>query len=206
MNKELIKKYKTEFNHWLNDGVLLSKHPDEINWYTVTTVLWNNPNMQYIIDDKYVEFRKAMAEDKTIQLHVLVFQDPTDLSTSVYDWMDYMENDSSFEFTEPIEKLRIKPEIVTKIGDWLFNLRCKTYHRIDNLLKDKVELNGSSVLLSEVTDRTYQLWEPKVGEWCIVDDPNSSDRDSIFTVQKWGLTSKWTPAPYTGPLPYFIKD
>lgn len=45
MNKELIKKYKKEFEHWLNGGELLSKHPDESNWYLVTTVLWNCPEM-----------------------------------------------------------------------------------------------------------------------------------------------------------------
>lgn len=37
MNKELIKKHKTEFNHWLNEGELLSKHPDENDWSSLKT-------------------------------------------------------------------------------------------------------------------------------------------------------------------------
>ena len=204
MNKELIKKYKKEFDYWLNGGELLSKHPDENDWYNVTTVLWNNPNIQYIINDKFVEFRKALAEGKQLQYNFGNFgpnkQDfpnfwkDLDLSIGIISSRAFPEN------------YRIKQEQTIKVGDWLFDLQYKTYYRVNNVLSDKVELNGFNVLLSAVNGYDYMLWKPKIGEWCIIDDPKVSDIDYSFTVQKWGLTSTWTLIPYTGPIPYFIKD
>ena len=101
MNKELIKKYKAEFDHWLNGGELLSKHPDEINWYLVTVVLWNCPKMQYIINDEYVEFRQALAEGKTVEVAI----DHNDIDG--YIWKS-VEDDEFHHFN--IDEIRIKPE------------------------------------------------------------------------------------------------
>ena len=101
MNKELIKKYKAEFDHWLNGGELLSKHPDGTNWYLVTVVLWNCPKMQYIINDEYVEFRQALAEGKTVEVAI----DHNDIDG--YIWKS-VEDDEFHHFN--IDEIRIKPE------------------------------------------------------------------------------------------------
>ena len=101
MNKELIKKYKAEFDHWLNGGELLSKHPDETKWYLVTVVLWNCPKMQYIINDEYVEFRQALAEGKTVEVAI----DHNDIDG--YIWKS-VEDDEFHHFN--IDEIRIKPE------------------------------------------------------------------------------------------------
>ena len=69
MNKELINKYKPEFDHWLNEGRILYKHTNSNAW-------WNEEPWSYslsyvtavIINDEYSEFRKALAEGKTIQV------------------------------------------------------------------------------------------------------------------------------------------
>lgn len=103
MNKELIKKYKAEFDHWLNGGELLSKHPDESNWYLVTVVLWNSPKMQYVINDEYVEFRKALAEGKAVQMYCKY-----DSITPI--WDDMTEVIKSIGFVMTKDNYRIKPE------------------------------------------------------------------------------------------------
>lgn len=70
MNKELIKKYKKEFDYWVNDGTLLVADSYEKRWITLTKNVWlceTTKNLLIIIDDEYVEFRKALAEGKTVQ-------------------------------------------------------------------------------------------------------------------------------------------
>ena len=72
MNKELIKKYKAEFDWWVDDGSILYKvngsNFNERNWLPMTehNPIWE-PNFTYIINDEYVEFRKAQAEGKQLQ-------------------------------------------------------------------------------------------------------------------------------------------
>ena len=68
MNKELILKYKTEFDHWLNGGKL--RHKAYGKWEQ-TNNIWSCRTADIaavVIDDQYVEFRKALAEGKTIQI------------------------------------------------------------------------------------------------------------------------------------------
>ena len=76
MNKELIKKYKAEFDHWLNGGKILyaSYDLDEKNysaWYELHhECKWDYNNayrFKFIINDEFVEFRKALAEGKIVQ-------------------------------------------------------------------------------------------------------------------------------------------
>ena len=159
MNKELIKKYKKEFDHWLNGGELLSKHPDESNWYLVTTVLWNCPKMQYVIDDKYVEFRKALAEGKVVQKQDYYSKQ----------WID-MKNDNfhSASDTQYEGVYRIKPEEPKfKVGDWVLH-RSKGVCKIEKISpsnepddKNVWLYNKGACFINEL-----ELWEPKPGEWC----------------------------------------
>lgn len=83
MNKELIKKYKKEFDHWLNGGSLLTKSFSncDITLYEEVTDSnsWSNPHRVYIINDEYVEFRKALCEGKTVQ-HI---------SATTGEWVDF---------------------------------------------------------------------------------------------------------------------
>lgn len=68
MNKQLIIRYFEEFKHWLNGGKLQAKFvndpweeaPEDIFTYSMV-------NFVLVIDDEYVEFRRAGAEGKTIQ-------------------------------------------------------------------------------------------------------------------------------------------
>lgn len=68
MNKELIKKYKDEFDYWLDGGKLL--HKDEFGNWENTRDIWDlrTERIQAIvISDEFSVYRKALAEGKTVQ-------------------------------------------------------------------------------------------------------------------------------------------
>ena len=86
MNKELIKKYKVEFDYWINGGNIQAyyKLDNTPKWWTDKESLdyygddnFNNviensldtDDVLVVIDDEYIEFRRALAEGKTIQLN-----------------------------------------------------------------------------------------------------------------------------------------
>ena len=105
MNKELIKKYKAEFDHWLiNDGNLLSKHINDENWYDAPNPSFTNVDVTYIINDEYVELRKALAEGKPVEvLHYTGYKE-----FDQNPWKLFAIGASTFD--KPVENYRIKPE------------------------------------------------------------------------------------------------
>ena len=71
MNKELIKKYKAEFDHWLNGGKLLIRNNDENIWINMTEAHWdmNHETVSIIINDEFSELRKALCDGETIDVY-----------------------------------------------------------------------------------------------------------------------------------------
>lgn len=118
MNKELILKYKTEFDHWLNDKeVLACPIKNKLNGYAVDwqpigkNALWDNENIAYIINDEYAELRKAKAEGKTIQFKPSIDSDFKDINMSLD---SYIKEYPHFG----VSRYRIKPEEPKfKVGD-----------------------------------------------------------------------------------------
>lgn len=106
MNKELILKYKTEFDHWLNGGKL--RHKAYGKWEQ-TNNIWSCRTADIaavVIDDEYVEFRKALAEGKTIQIAGLnPIAHPTIYKNS------YVDMEGGL-FDKAIELYRIKEETI----------------------------------------------------------------------------------------------
>ena len=106
MNKELILKYKTEFDHWLNGGKL--RHKAYGKWEQ-TNNIWSCRTADIaavVIDDQYVEFRKALAEGKTIQIAGLNPKaHPTIYKNS------YVDMEGGL-FDKAIELYRIKEETI----------------------------------------------------------------------------------------------
>lgn len=106
MNKELILKYKTEFDHWLNGGKL--RHKAYGKWEQ-TNNIWSCRTADIaavVIDDQYVEFRKALAEGKTIQIAGLNPKaHPTIYKNSYVDMTGGL-------FDKAIELYRIKEETI----------------------------------------------------------------------------------------------
>lgn len=151
MNKELIKKYKAEFDHWLNDGKLL--HKDEFGNWENTRDIWDLRSERIkavVINDEFVEFRKALAEGKIVQ----------------YNFGNYGINRKDFPNTWKNldlsigiladracpENYRIKPEESKfKVGDWVTDGIEVWQHKENCRVKNQT---------------SWSLWKPKPGEWC----------------------------------------
>lgn len=74
INKELIKKYKNEFDHWLDGGDIVVIFTN-YGWVNGLSFNWGSNDLDcdikyIIINDEYAEFRKALAEGKTVQYYV----------------------------------------------------------------------------------------------------------------------------------------
>lgn len=205
MNKELIKKYKAEFDHWINGGNIqvYYKTDDEPKWWEDEENIesCNNDNFSHmikysldtndvlvVIDDEYVEFRKALAEGKIVQ--------EQDYYTK--EWID-MKNDNfhGASDTQYEGVYRIKPEeLKFQVGDWVRDLRD---NRIFQINSENFNLNLS------ITNGVYVHWQPKPGEWCIMYDTDENPNASSVTLQKWDGKNKWKPIPFIGQLPPYIK-
>lgn len=168
MNKELIIKYKIEFDHWLYGGKLQVKFvndpweeaPEDI--FSYSTV-----NFVLVIDDEYVEFRRSLAEGKTIQ-HI---------SATTGEWVDFnkrFEPTPSYTFLATPEYYRIKlEEPAFKVGDWV---RVKTdtfeYDGTARISKGVKRLSKSDMWLFNENhykcnpDNYIEHWQPKPDEWC----------------------------------------
>ena len=98
MSKEVIKKYKAEFDHWLDEGSILcrSKANLQESWNEIKEPLWLDIYL-YIINDEYVEFRKAFADGKKIEF----------LDTVDYSWTTW---EPSVGFGSHTGGYRIKPD------------------------------------------------------------------------------------------------
>ena len=158
MNKELIKKYKAEFEHWINEGNVQAfyKNDDEPKWLTdkecmdydgddnFSHIIENSLGLDdvlIVIDDEYIEFRKALAEGKTVQYYV----------DSFTGWQDVKS------IKQPCmhpDSFRIKPEEPKfKVGDWITDGIEVWQHKENCRVKNQTNWN---------------LWKPKEGEWCWV--------------------------------------
>lgn len=100
MNRELIKKFKAEFEHWLRRGKLQVKFVND-PWEQAPENIFsfNEVNFVIVINDKYVEFRKAITEGKKIEV--------LDVDGK---WKNTGMTSSSRAFIYPLEEYRIKAE------------------------------------------------------------------------------------------------
>lgn len=154
MNKELILEYKKEFEHWLKGGKILHLNIiDTLDWKDIyCDDIWldtciTSYKKLIIINDEYVEFRKALAEGKTIQFKT------EDCGT----WEDTNEP----KFSQPITSYRIKPEEPKfKVGDWIRqgDYVIKVYRIDSDYYYGKV--NGCIAI-----DKA-EKWEPRRGQLC----------------------------------------
>lgn len=221
MNKELIKKYKAEFEHWLNGGEIRYKHKDSVAWWDRGCWDYSTNYVQaIIIKDEYVEFRKALAEGKTIQI----------INKFNEEWMDL----NMVAFSGPAEYYRIKPEEHTfKVEDWVINTKppynfgmepsapfCITQDWLDHIKEHGKTIQGNTRITGDLEN--FIPWQPKLGEWCwfhngtveslyfykfhsiisegyIADIPK--DIEHVMTAQIFKYCE-----PFTGNLPTIIKD
>ena len=201
MNKELINKYKPEFDHFLNEGKILYKHIHSIAW-------WNDEPWDYspvyitaiIINDEYSEFRKALAEGKTIEY----------LGQSSNVWHEVPEPDFILHPT----CYRIKPDKPNfKVGDFVTSLNrdinCSVW-QIDKILSCNTVVSGSTML----DPRTIQLWTPIKGEWCWFYDSKSSKSAALAKFNEkcndkfiFNNNVFWQFCePFLNSIPSYLKD
>lgn len=212
MNKELIKKYKPEFEHWLNDGELLILSLIEKKWIQLNVKCWSlSEDRVIIINDEYVELRKALAEGKTIQ-HI---------SATTGEWVDFnkgFEPTPSYTFLTTPEYYRIKPDKPKfKVGDWVrLKIFGKTVHKITGLYYHNY-YKGFHPTLSNFngnidTEESLELWQPKKGEWCwFWDNPRVPvlDKFEKFGSQGAYCLEQYSAMkfcePFIGELPSHLK-
>ena len=162
MSKEVIKKYKAEFDHWLDEGSILcrSKANLQESWNEIKEPLWLDIYL-YIINDEYVEFRKAFADGKKIEF----------LDTVDYSWTTW---EPSVGFGSHTGGYCIKPdepnEPTFKVGDWVVYDNQPEYEIGQWNLKFE-----QSYILSD-SKECYELWKPQPNEWCWFWDNNDSHR------------------------------
>lgn len=195
MNKELIKKYKAEFDHWLDGGNILVKM--STGWSPVIAdYTWHLNDRPYVINDEYVEFRKAGAEGKQLQVSY----------NGGKTWFDKSYRKISWSKSQLV---RIKPEEPKfKVGDWLIEIHSDSYAKVLEVIKKdllRVYLyDSNAIITTESTD--FILWQPKLGEWCVMYDTEENPNADSITLQKWDGKGKWIPIPFIGQLPPYIKD
>lgn len=223
MNKELIKQYKAEFDYWLNGGKLLARRwvsdPNDGDcsytiWYEIGQEGWDidkvfNYSLEYdkvqiIIDDEYVEFRKALAEGKTVQYNPITQYNNR--------WDDIPSIDPNAHDT--IKNYRIKldgPKF--KVGDWVRNIKTNKCFKLDDGNDNPSNLvvyNGYATSALDV-----ELWQPQEGEWCWFLNNNKEAVLKQFLqmclivptnyVSKQGTISG-SVEPFIGTLPFNLKD
>ena len=186
MNKELIKKYKAEFDYWLDGGEVLFFYWED--WYSSTY----NPEMvfnhispddvkYYVINDEYATYRKALAEGKIVE----VATDYNDVDG--YIWKS-MEDEEFHHFS--IDEIRIKPEEPKfKVGDWVRDLRDNRVFQINS-----VNFN----LKLSTTNGVYIHWQPKKGELVILKNKNS-----IISIIKYN--GETDVCPFIGEITWLHK-
>lgn len=202
MNKELIKKYKIEFDHWLNGGeILVSDNGNlweipDYNVWTDTIVL----HYKIIINDEYVEFRKALAEGKTIEvLHYTGYKE-----FDQNPWKLFAIGVSTFD--KPVENYRIKPEeLQFKVGDWVRNSISRG--DIGKIVEFTNEGYSKTVCLTHNNHcfLQWELWRPQPGEWVI---PDSGINKDTFVVIKYNGVSLIPERcqPFIGELPTILQQ
>lgn len=215
MNKALIKKYKPEFDHWLNGGSVLIK--SDLGWCQIAKEFeWSHDqpiSSLLVINDEYVELRKALAKGKTIELN----------GTAINGGYGETWNDCSKEdlFIWGINAYRIKP-IELKLGDYVkltstTHVATRTYPSWFQIDGKAITLHGSYINIEKGPHSFYfnelELWQPKPNEWCWFWDVNSNRHASIGQFKKTykdkfkSFTCVWNYcAPFIGELPPHLKD
>ena len=238
MNKEIINKYKPEFEHWLNGGSLCIYRTDTKQFWEPTTIFnWDPENPKtvvYLINDEYVEFRKALAEGKTIQIYDVIKQHITNPNLDEYGWRDFKSFTQSSPFSKSVGCYRIKPikPIGLKLGDYV--KLTSTTHSVLRTYPSWFQIDGKNVTLHTDYDVPYiniikgchifclnelELCQPKPNEWCWFWDKCTPHRPTLrqydIFPEEYGEENMFHDSeqnpfdfcePFLNSLPSYLKD
>lgn len=212
MNKQLINKYKPEFDHWLNGGSVLIK--SDLAWCPIATEFTWSCNISVdallVINDAYSEFRKALAEGKTIQLN-----EAEKFADSNRGWVD-LSCKSLGKSTHlfPVNCYRIKPdEPKFKIGDFVRYIYANSTKalEINNINGNRYYFTNSEMACLEYE---LELWTPVKSEWCWFYDEASNKYSHLARFNEmWNNRFRSTTdtpwqfcEPFLNSLPSYLKD
>ena len=212
MNKKLIKKYKAEFDYWLDNREVLTFNNRKYNeWELVDHEnYWLNPSDKpiFIINDEYVEFRKALAEGKTVQF----FNTEERLYDSSKALNTWHNTDTIRTHGNPAD-YRIKPdEPEFRVGDWVLiytrkgedNESISNPVQVTNVYSHFIEVNN----YRQYAPSYLELWQPQSGDWCVI--PSTRGRKdycaSIVKYNNKNHSGFVNIEPFIGTLPTFIEE
>ena len=198
MNKELIKTYFEEFEHWLNGGKLLSKYTLTPTWSDCQSEdIWRIPDeniskVLIVINDEYATYRKALAEGKIVE----VATDYNDVDGYIWKSME----DKEFHYFS-IDEIRIKPEEPQfKAGNWVVHPDANAPWKL------------SQNSINHLDNSKLELWQPQLGEWCWFWDlgnfPELRQFKRILISNKYESYQTFTYdycEPFLGKLPTTLK-
>ena len=216
MSREVILKYLTEFNAWVEGQevyVMFSNGGHRL----VDSLEDFNEDVKYIVlKDSYFFYRKALAEGKTIQLN-----EAEKFADSNRGWVDLSCKSFGKSINLfPVNYYRIKPdEPKFKVGDFV-----RYVHSTPAKALEINNINGNRYYFtnSEMSCLEHELepWTPVKGEWCwFYDnsdityshlaqfyDMHKSSANSVLTF----MSRKWIAwnycEPFLNSMPSYLKD
>ena len=197
MRKETIIKYEKEFLAWCKDesvllGAPASMHDKTLIWREVRDFNdWKPLDTVYVLNDSYSDYRKALAEGKSIEFYELVDEDEFDSTKDVYKWLEWRSATPSSAFTKTLN-YRIKPEEPKfKVGDWVRDKKRK--HKPFIVTSSDLEADSPNYVKIDC-----ELWQPQPGELVILKDKNG-----IISIIKYnGETDVY---PFIGEITWLHK-
>ncbi len=214
MNKQLINKYKHEFDHWLNEGSVLIN--SDLGWCPIATEFTWSCNISvdtvFVINDEYSEFRKALAKGKIIQIYDVIEQHISNPSLDKFGWKDFKSFTASSSFSKTPDLYRIKPdEPKFKVGD--FVIHNGDIKQVTKAINGLIDCLDNSVALIYKED-TLEPWTPVKGEWCWFYDSktNKYSHLSQFNSINNGYFKSMSInyynfcEPFLNSLPSYLKD
>ena len=219
MNKKLIITYFEEFKYWLNGGKILSKNTLLAEWSdTQSEDIWRIPDediskVLIVIDDEYIDYRKALIEGKTVQYNFGNYEiNKKDFPDT---WRDLDPSIGILSRAHP-ENYRIKPDVPKfKVGDWVVHngVVKQVTKAVDGLI-DSLD-NQVAVIMKE---ESLELWEPEDGKyfWYKNDLVRFHEtQTNLGLLLESARGCSYYPAeknfedfcePYLGKLPYNLKQ
>lgn len=213
MNKQLIKTYFEEFRRWLNGGKLLQKQlnlaiPAEWEEF-VEDWDWPIDELAVIINDEYVEFRRALAEGKEVEYSI------TDLNGKHIRWVNILDQINSYNINTKVfnyepSAYRIKPAKF-KVGDWF--IHSSGIHQVKEVFGDSYRAEDGFDYMEDITP-----WQPTESKWCwykhmLVKVININHRENgvtSYSVSSPMLGESYSGAitlePFIGQLPTILQD
>ena len=176
MNIELIKKYKTEFDHFLNGGKIIGKQSlKDKKWESLRIEVFECKEdwEVIIIDDEYSYLRKALCDDKIIQIWEVIEQHVSDSSRDIYGWKDFKSFKPDSPFGGNVHNYRIKPEEPEfKVGDFVRNesIGLVKQYSLSNLEYDKTATNINN----------WIKWKPSHKELCYFTHDTNTKTSAIL--------------------------